>query len=385
MIDMLEKMQRLNLHTYSGISPYIWAVFFVLPFYYIFQFSFDVDMISSVILVVSFFIFYRIAFLSKGWLVYLWIFLLMGISTSTILMFGYTFFAFFVAYFIGNIRDKRSFYFLYFFHLVTTSFAINYGIINEPSLFLPQLAFVIIAWISVILLPFSTHNKNERDVLEHKLENANEQLSELIKVKERQRIARDLHDTLGQSLSMIGLKSELARKLIYKDPEQAAKEIKEVQQTARASLSEVRKLVSSMKGLRLRDERTLSAQMLKAAHIEWNWHEEDTDLVSNIHLITENILAMCLKEAVTNVVKHSDATSCEASIQVNQGQLLLIVKDNGTFKGTENNLEKGNGLAGMRERLEFVDGSLEINSENGTELRIQVPYDIKIIYKDGNS
>src|SRR6478736_6440606 len=102
MIEMLEKMQKFNLHTYSGISPYIWAVFFVLPFYYIFQFSFDVDMISSVILVVSFFIFYRIAFLSKGWLVYLWIFLLMGISTSTILMFGYTFFAFFIAYFIGN-------------------------------------------------------------------------------------------------------------------------------------------------------------------------------------------------------------------------------------------------------------------------------------------
>lgn len=382
---MLAKMQKLNLHTYSGISPYIWAVFFVLPFYYIFQFSFDVDMISSVILVVSFFVFYRIAFLSKGWLVYLWIFLLMGISISTILLFGYTFFAFFIAYFIGNIRDKRSFYLLYFIHLVITSFAINYGIINEPGLFLPQLAFVIIAWISVILLPFSTHNKNERDVLEDKLENANEQLSELIKVQERQRIARDLHDTLGQSLSMIGLKSELARKLIYKDPEKAAIEIKEVQQTARASLNEVRKLVSSMRGLRLRDERTLSAQMLKAAHIEWTWHEEDTDLISNIHLITENILAMCLKEAVTNVVKHSNATSCEASIQSNQGQLLLIVRDNGMFKGTEDDTEKGNGLAGMKERLEFVDGSLDILTEKGTELRIQVPYDIKIIYKDGNS
>ncbi|MDQ0208807.1 sensor histidine kinase [Alkalicoccobacillus murimartini] len=382
---MLNKMQKLNLHTYSGISPYIWAVFFILPFYYIFQFSFEVDMIASVILTVSFFVFYRIAFLSKGWLLYLCTFILMGVSTSTIFLFGYTFFAFFIAYFIGNIRNKRSFYLLYFIHLGTTSFSINYGIINEPNLFVPQLAFVIIAWISVILLPFSTHNKNERDILEDKLEDANEQLSELIKIKERQRIARDLHDTLGQSLSMIGLKSELARKLIYKDPQQAVIEIKEVQQTARTSLNEVRKLVSSMRGLRLKDERTLSAQLLKAAHIAWGWHEEDKDVLTNVNLITENILAMCLKEAITNVVKHSNATTCEVYIQSKNDELVMIVRDNGTFKAQENYLEKGNGLAGMKERLEFVNGSLAVDTTEGTELSIQVPYDIKIIYKDGNS
>src|SRR6478672_10258381 len=106
---MLDKIQKYNFHTYSGISPYIWAVFFILPFYYIFQFSFEVNMVSSIILIISFFIFYRIAFLSKGWLVYVCTFILMGISTSTIFLFGYTFFAFFIAYFIGNIRVKRSF------------------------------------------------------------------------------------------------------------------------------------------------------------------------------------------------------------------------------------------------------------------------------------
>lgn len=382
---MLEKIQKFNLHTYSGISPYIWAVFFILPFYYIFQLSFEVNMIFSIILTISFFIFYRIAFISKGWVVYLCTFILMAISTSTIFVFGYTFFAFFIAYFIGNIRDKRSFYLLYIIHLVSTSFSINYGIIYAPDLFMPQLAFVIIAWISVILLPFSTHNKNERDVLEDKLEDANEQLSELIKIKERQRIARDLHDTLGQSLSMIGLKSELARKLIYKDPQKAAIEIKEVQQAARTSLNEVRKLVSSMRGLRLKDEQTLSAQMLKAAHISWVWHEEDKDIIANVNLITENILAMCLKEAVTNVVKHSNATECAVSIQTKDDQLLMIVKDNGTFKAEAGNDEKGNGLAGMKERLEFVNGSLKVDTSKGTELRIQVPYDIKIIYKDENA
>ena len=140
-----------------------------------------------------------------------------------------------------------------------------------------------------------------------------------------------------------------------------------------------------MRGLRLKDERTLSAQLLKAAHIAWGWHEEDKDVLTNVNLITENILAMCLKEAITNVVKHSNATTCEVYIQSKNDELVMIVRDNGTFKAQENYLEKGNGLAGMKERLEFVNGSLAVDTTEGTELSIQVPYDIKIIYKDGNS
>ena len=80
------------------------------------------------------------------------------------------------------------------------------------------------------------------------------ELLELVKQEERQRIARDLHDTLGQKLSLIGLKSDLARKLVYKDPEQAKSELKDVQQTARTALNEVRKMVANMRGIRLKDE-----------------------------------------------------------------------------------------------------------------------------------
>ncbi|PNB77073.1 sensor histidine kinase, partial [Pseudomonas sp. FW305-BF6] len=116
------------------------------------------------------------------------------------------------------------------------------------------------------------------------------------------------HDTLGQRLSLIGLKSDLARKLIIKDPEQAQNEIKDVQQTARTALNEVRKIVSQMRGIRIKDEIIRVKQILLAAQIEF---ESDAELtLTNVSLLTENIVSMCLKEAVTNVVKHSKATIC---------------------------------------------------------------------------
>ena len=92
----------------------------------------------------------------------------------------------------------------------------------------------------MILLPVSTYNKNKEDNLQGQLEEANKRISELVKLEERQRISRDLHDTLGQKLSLIGLKSDLANKLITKDPHQARIEIKDVQMTARIALKEVR-------------------------------------------------------------------------------------------------------------------------------------------------
>ena len=129
---------------------------------------------------------------------------------------------------------------LYIIHLVLTTILINYHVVLQSPLFLKQLPFIIIIWISVILLPFNLYNRKKQDQLEEQLEDANNKISDLVKQEERQRIARDLHDTLGQKLSLIGLKSDLARKLIYKDPEQARSELKDVQQTARTALNEVR-------------------------------------------------------------------------------------------------------------------------------------------------
>jgi two-component system, NarL family, sensor histidine kinase DesK len=360
----------------TGVSPYIWAVLAILPFYFISQSPSTLFIIIGIILTLLFFLFYRLAFTSKGWTVYLWTGFLITISAVFSTKFSYVYFAFFLAYLIGNIKVKATFVILYFVHLVSTAAFINYKIILQEPLFTKQLPFVLVIFISVILLPFSLRYRKERGQLEEKLEDANKRIAELVKQEERQRIARDLHDTLGQKLSLIGLKSDLARKLVYKDPEQAKSELKDVQQTARTALNEVRKMVANMRGIRLKDELIRIKQLLTAAQINFVCEQEVS--LTNVSLLSENILSMCLKEAVTNVVKHSGATTCYVSFEQTPREAIIKVRDNGTTGMKSADFNKGSGLIGMRERLEFVNGSLEIETKEGTMLVIKIPNSVKL-------
>ncbi|MDF1509099.1 sensor histidine kinase [Robertmurraya sp. DFI.2.37] len=356
---------------FSGISPYIWTIISILPFYFIFQSSSTIEIIIGLLLTATFFISYRFAFLSKKWPVYVWTVILISISMTMTILFDFIYFAFYIAYYNGNIRNRIAFLTLYVIHLVCTTIAINYNLVMQKSLFLEQLPFVIIIWISVILLPFNLYNKMKQGKLEEQLEDANKRIAELVKQEERQRIARDLHDTLGQRLSLIGLKSDLARKLVYKDPEQARAELKDIQQTSRQALNEVRKMVSSMRGIRLRDELMEVRRLLDAAEIELVIEQKEP--LSNVSLFLENILSMCLKEIVTNVVKHSKASTCKILISQSINDIRIEVSDNGIGIKERIDGDKGSGLLGIRERLEFVNGSLEIVTRNGTMIIMTVP------------
>lgn len=363
--------KELILQKFSGISPYMWAVVSILPFYFIFQSSSTIEIVVGLILTGIFFLAYRFAFISNGWPVYLWTIILISISITMTILFEYVYFAFYIAYYNGSIKNRVAFITLYVIHLVATTISINFNFVMQKQLFIEQIPFVLIIWISIILLPFNIYNKKKQGLLEEQLEDANKRIAELVKQEERQRIARDLHDTLGQKLSLIGLKTDLARKLIYKDPEQAKEELKDVQQTARTALNEVRKMVSSMRGNRVKDELVHVQKLLKAAEIEVQIVQEEP--LSNVSIFLENILSMCLKETVTNVVKHSQATICEIHIEQNRDEIIVEVVDNGIGMNEESDVGKGSGLLGIHERLEFVNGELEIQSENGTKIRMKVP------------
>ncbi|WP_043932091.1 sensor histidine kinase [Bacillus sp. EB01] len=364
----------------TGISPYIWTILGILPFYFISLSPSTVRIVEGVILILSFFAIYRLAFLSKGWTVYLWALLLIGISIALTSLYSYVYFAFFIAYFIGNIKTKIPFLTLYIIHLVGMVIAVTTKIILQDAFLLKQLPLVAIVIISLILLPFSLRHRNEKEKLEEKLEVANQRIAELIKIEERQRIARDLHDTLGQKLSLIGLKSDLARRLILKDSDRAITEMRDVQQTARTALNEVRNMVTQMRGIRLNEEIVRVKEMLKAAEIEFTG--SSTWSLPNVPLLVENILSMCLKEAVTNVVRHSKATHCDIRLAYTAKDITLIVSDNGTGNVSENNFSKGSGLAGMKERLDFLNGTLEILNGEGTKLVMKVPK-VEIVKEEG--
>jgi len=355
----------------TGLSPYVWVVFYILPFYFIVQKSSPFEIGLGIAMIIVFFICYVLSFAQRGWLVYFWTSVQIAISIVMSLLFGYVYFSLFLAFFIGNLKNRVAFVTLYVVHLVSTFATINYGLATLNALIIKQLPFVFLSLVAVILLPVNTYNKNKEDRLQGQLEDANKRISELVKLEERQRIARDLHDTLGQKLSLIGLKSDLAGKLIRKNPAQAAVEINDVRQTARSALKEVREMVTKMRGTRLEEEMYRVKQILAAAEIEFVL--EGDPKLTNTSLITENVVSMCLKEAVTNVVKHSGATVCTVTIEPTPTELILRVRDNGIGISDARKGVAGHGLQGMKERLEFVNGSLDISGSSGVAVDIRVP------------
>ncbi|SHG91008.1 sensor histidine kinase [Ornithinibacillus halophilus] len=363
----------------TGLSIYAWIIFCLLPFYFIISSSTPIEIIIGVLMIMLFFTTYRLSFIKKGWTVYVSVGIEIAINIGMTLYFGYVYFALFLAFFIGNIANKSGFITLYVVHLVTSIAAVTVGFFTQSEAYFSQLPFIIITVIGVILLPFNMYNRNKRDLLENQLENANKKISQLMVMEERERIARDLHDTLGQKLSLIGLKSDLAEKLVHRNPTKAIQEIHDINQTARTALNEVREMVSNMKSTKLEDEIVRIKEVIKAAEIDFKL--KGTPVLTNTPLLVENVLSMCLKEAITNVVNHSQATRCSIWIAQSDSEVRISVDDNGIGMKEESDSIESNGIQGMRERLEFVNGDLQIESKNGTTLIIQVP---KIVQQSTN-
>lgn len=361
---------RSNLHKTTGLNPFIWAILFILPFYYIFRTS-KAHTAVGITLIVLFLVSYVLVFVTKGWKVYVWSGLQIVISIVMTVLFGFVYFSLLLAFVIGNIGSKKGFITLYIIHLTAAFATIDYTIIVKNPMVITQLPFVFICLIMVILLPIINYNRNKNEQLQGQLNDANKRISELVKLEERQRIARDLHDTLGQKLSLIGLKSDLALKLMSKSPAQSVVEMKEVRQTARNALKEVRQIVTQMRGAKLPEELARIEQMLKTARIGLIVNGDLEP--KNLSLMNENVLCMCLKEAVTNLVKHSGASVCTITIRPDRLALVVIVEDNGIGMTLQATYSKGSGLIGMKERLEFINGSLELGEGPGTSLVMTVP------------
>ena len=194
---------------------------------------------------------------------------------------------------------------------------------------------------------------------------AYEEIAHLAKVAERERIARDLHDVLGHTLSVVVLKSELAGKLIDRDPGRARREIGEVEQIARKALTEVREAISGYRSEGLAAEIARAQKALDAAGVKL----EVTGQPSQLAAAAETVLSLIVREAVTNIVRHAQASHCRLAVESRGQNTALIVEDN----GRGGICEEGNGLRGMRERAESLGGRLRIESGAGTRLVVEIP------------
>jgi len=205
----------------------------------------------------------------------------------------------------------------------------------------------------------------QRRRLTDKLLAAQAESEHLAKVAERERIARDLHDLLGHTLSVIVLKSELASRLTASDPARAAEEIRDVERISREALTQVRAAVRGYRSAGFDGELREAMRALEAAGIQVETMVEPPPLSP----AQETVFAMALREAVTNVVRHAHATVCRLTLRRVGRFCEMVVADNGQGGA----LDEGSGLSGMRERVEALGGALQRDGSHGTELRIRVP------------
>ncbi len=198
---------------------------------------------------------------------------------------------------------------------------------------------------------------------------ARAEVETLARIAERERIARDLHDLLGQSLSLVALKVELTKRLVDRDPARAAKELAEIHDVARQALSEVRTAVQGYRvgaGAGLHREIANARRALEAAGVQLQCDEEIDRLSARLDPAHEAVIALAVREGVTNVIRHAGATSCSVTLVDDDDTYGVEIRDDG--RGARRGL--GSGLAGMRERVEALGGRFELDGHAGTTLRL---------------
>ncbi|MGX4642983.1 sensor histidine kinase [Massilia sp. SYSU DXS3249] len=196
-----------------------------------------------------------------------------------------------------------------------------------------------------------------------------EEVEHMATIAERERISRDLHDLLGHSLSLIALKADLARKLVHRDAHACEREIGDIEASARQALAEVRAAVSGYRESGLAHALASARASLAAADVALDEQVERLDLAP----ATEHVLALALREAVTNVVRHAGARRCRLSLVLEGGNVVLRVADDGERLRSETALRHGNGLSGMQERVAALGGKLALRVGAGLALELRVP------------
>jgi two-component system, NarL family, sensor histidine kinase DesK len=196
-----------------------------------------------------------------------------------------------------------------------------------------------------------------------------EELARLAVSEERLRIARDMHDLLGHSLSVIALKSELARKLLERDPNSAAAELDDIQSVSRTALAEVRETVEGYRKLGLAEALETARTTLVAAGIACEVAEPvGVTLPADV----DAVLAWAVREGTTNVIRHSHALHCAIRIRSDGYRAAVEIEDDGSAAPATGS---GSGLSGLRERAHRVRGELDARAlpEGGFRLRVTVP------------
>lgn len=196
---------------------------------------------------------------------------------------------------------------------------------------------------------------------------SHDEVRRLAATAERERIGRDLHDLLGHTLSLIAIKTELATRVWDRDDRAARREVEDVERIARDALAQVRRAVSGIRAAGIAAELASARLLLESSAILFRYDADLAGLPPHV----ETTIALAVREAVTNIQRHSRASRASVSVRREAGELVVVVADDG--RGSD--IVPGNGLAGMRERLVGIGAMLAIDSVRGrgTTLTMRVP------------
>lgn len=368
-----------------GVYPYVWLIYVILPVINL-QSQTGVKLGLGYALIGLFLVTYRQLYTVTGASYTYWLVaeLLLIMALTIFYDPNNLYLNFFAAAFIGWYGDPAK------FRKMMVLFA-SVLLLSILAVFrsyeLKELIFLVPFLMIMIISPFGIRSMVRRQSLEKELDAAKDRIKELVKRDERMRIARDLHDTLGHTLSLITLKSQLVEKLVDKDPARARTEAVEIGQTSRAALRQVRELVADMRALKVSEALAETQEILLAADIAFEVKGDGR--LPEVSDLTQNILSMCIKEAATNIVKHSRARHCRMEIVRLPTGIGLTIEDDGS--GFPSSLDRnaageepagqlelavgaaaaqpprsagkgGNGIPGMAERLSLINGTLTLSS-----------------------
>jgi two-component system sensor histidine kinase DesK len=230
--------------------------------------------------------------------------------------------------------------------------AVAIAITGEPDVAVQVVAFGVILVAVRMLME-----------LVKELDAARAQVAELAASAERLRLSRDMHDLLGHNLSLIALKSQLARKLLSRDAGAAEGEMRDIESVARSSLQEARAAVRGLRSASLDSELGRARDALDTAGIE--------ALVSGAGPLparVETLLGFAAREAVTNVIRHSRAGRCEIAVRRQDEVAELEVRDDGI--GAASGTDEGSGLRGLGERMAEAGGTFDAGPAEGGGFRL---------------
>src|SRR6266699_2798027 len=344
-----------------GWAPYVWLVFLS---FFLFQPVLDPhttrqDWVFTISAIAVFLIIYfRIFWVGRPWnLVLIACMAAMGIGLAPRNQ-GSSVFIIFAASFLAWAVDNSKWAFVGIGALVA-----SLGI--DALFFHAPVGFWVTGMVVSLGVGFSNIHFAERNRADRKLRMAQDEVEHLAKVAERERIARDLHDVLGHTLSLIIVKSTLAGKLLDRDPQKARSEITDIEKVSREAMADIRNTLRGYSTYKLCEEMQRAKLALESAGV--TVESVATELTMSPAL--ESVAALIMREAVTNVVRHAHARHCSLRVARNNGNCVLEVQDDrrGGFQ------TEGNGLRGMRERVEALGGTVERDTAAGTKLRFEFP------------